>query len=153
MSIRDLAWDVGALAAALALGLGVGYVHGDSHGVDTATTSMNKKVLTAQRDEATAEQNAKQANGALAAVKAQLATQQQELVQASQRAAQALKDRQLLTAQLAAATRKRLNEDRKALHEKDCMALDSVPVCPVLAHRLFDQPAEAGSAGNPAAGH
>lgn len=153
MSIRDLAWDVGALAAALALGLAAGYVRGDSHGVDTTTTSMNKKVLTAQKDQATAEQNARQASDALANVKAQLATQQQLLLQANQRNAQAVKDRALLTTQLAAATRQRINQDRKTLHEHDCMALDSVPVCPVLAHRLFDQPAEAGSAGSAAADH
>lgn len=149
MSIRDLAWDVGALTAALALGLGVGYVRGDSHGVE----SMNPKMLAAQQAQAKAEQSAKQATEALATVRGQLASQQQELKEASARAAQALKDRAQLAAQLADATRERINQDRKALHENDCMALDSVPVCPVLAHRLFDQPAEAGSAGAAPASH
>ena len=149
MSIRDLAWDVGALAATLALGLGIGYVRGDSHGVE----SMNPKVLAAQQAEIQAEQRARQAGDALGTVKAQLATQQQELMDARARAAQALKDRALLTTQLAAATRQRINQDRKTLHEHDCMALDSVPVCPVLAHRLFDQPAEASSSADAAASH
>lgn len=147
MSIRDLAWDVGALAAALALGVGVGYVRGDAHGM----AMMNAKVLAAQQAQARAERETTLSKDALAQVQATLAKQQADLQAASARAAQALKDRDALTQRLTAATRQRIDHDRKTLHENDCAALARLPVCPQLARRLFGQPIEAGAAR--AAGH
>lgn len=148
MSIRDLAWDVGALAAALALGLGIGYVRGDAHGMAV----MNPKVLAAQQAQARAERETALSKDALGKVQATLAKQQADMQAASARAAQALKDRDALTQRLAAANRQRLDHDRKTLHENDCAALARLPVCPQLARRLFGAPAKTDAARAPA-GH
>ena len=145
MSIRDLAWDVAALVAAVGIGIGYGYVRGDSHGI----ASMNTKVLAAQQAQASAERESTLSKEALGQVQAQLAKQRQDMQAASARAAQAIKDRDALARKLAIATRQRIDNDQKILHEKDCAPLDRLPVCPQLARRLFGQPAEAGSAGAP----
>jgi len=152
MSIRDLAWDVGALAAALALGLGIGYVRGDAHGYAHGMAVMNPKVLAAQQAQARAEGETALSKDALGKVKAKLAKQQADMQAASARAAQALKDRDALTQRLAAANRQRLDHDRKTLHENDCAALARLPVCPQLARRLFGAPAKTDAARAPA-GH
>lgn len=148
VSIRDLAWDVGALAAALALGIGVGYVRGDAHGV----ASMNPKVLAAQQAQARAESETALSKEALGKVQSQLDRQRQDLLAASERADRALKDRDALAKRLATATRHRIDQDRKTLHEHDCTALARMPVCPELARRLFGAPAPADAA-RAAAGH
>lgn len=148
MSIRDLAWDVGALIAALVIGVGVGYVRGDAHGVE----SMNLKVLSAQQAKAQAENETAASKEALVQVQGKLVQQRQDMQAASARAADALKARDGLATQLATETRQRIDHDRKTLHEHDCAALDHLPVCPRLARRLFGQPVQ-GATGAAPAGH
>lgn len=148
MSLRDVVIDLAVVAAVASTGFGLGNGHGYARGV----AAMNPKVLAAQQAQANAQRQASQDTQALVQVQTQLNAQKAALEQASARAAQALEARQTLATQLAAATRQRLNDDRKTLHENDCMALERVPVCPQLAHRLFGQPA-APSAADAALGH
>lgn len=148
MSLRDLVLDVVTLVAAAGIGFGLGYGHGEAHGV----LQMNTKVLNAQQAQSSAQRAAADAQNALAQVRAQLATQQAALQAASDRAAQALRDRATLQAQLTQSTRARIHQDQEDLHETDCAALARLPVCPVLAHRLFAVPAQADS-GTGAASH
>lgn len=134
MSLKDLAWDVGALAAVFAIGVGVGYVRGDHVG----TADMLTKVTAAQKAQSLAEGQARNSDTALAQIKDRLAAQKEEADHLRHIAEAALDQRDATRDQLAKLTKQRIAAVEKLAHESpDCRALDHLPVCPAIAERLF----------------
>lgn len=143
MSLRDLVFDVGLLAAVAGAAFGGGYLRGAA----VTMRGDNARVLAAQQGE----QAAKDTLGKL---QAQLAEQAKDVSSARQQAQQALDARDTAQAQLAAAQQRQQILDKATLHEDpDCAALVRMPVCPALSRRLFGEPAQAGSAAGTDAGH
>lgn len=139
MSLKDLAWDVGALAAVFAIGVGVGYVRGDHVG----TADMLTKVTAAQKAQSLAEGQARNSDSALAQIKDRLAAQKEQADHLRLIAAAALDQRDAARDRLAHLTKQRIAAVENLAHESpDCRALDRLPVCPAIAQRLF-QPGSA----------
>lgn len=136
MSLKDLAWDVGALAAALAVGIGLGYVRGDRAG----TADMLGKVTAAQNAQARAEGQARNSDTALRQITDRLDAQKADAERLRRLAEIALDQRDAARAQLDKLTKQRIAAVEKLAHEdRDCRALDRLPVCPAIAQRLFRQ--------------
>lgn len=151
MSVKDLAEDVGILLIVGAIAFGAGVVRGDSH----ATQRMNDKVTTAQAAKQQADQQAHAANAALADISNRLALQKAELDALRTATRAALDQRDDAQRALAKLTQQRIRAVENLAHEDpDCRALDRMPLCPAIAHRLFRQgtAADAGAAGGAGAG-
>lgn len=149
MSLKSTLVDIGIAIAIAGIAFGGGFVRGESAGLK----SGNAQVLAAQKDTQTAQANTKSANDALTDIRNRLAAQKTDLLAAQQVAAAALAQRDATQTALAKATAQRIAADRKAAHESpDCSNLEHLPVCPVLAHRLFGDaqqaPAAAASTGH-----
>ncbi|MCP1375373.1 hypothetical protein [Dyella lutea] len=151
MSVKDLAEDVGILLIVGAIAFGAGVVRGDSLG----TGRMTDKVNTAQAAKQAADQQARAATGALADISNRLALQKAELDAMRTAAKAALDQRDAAQRALEKLTRQRIAAVEKLAHEdQDCRALERMPLCPAIAHRLFqpDAAADAGATGGAGAG-
>lgn len=147
MTIKSVAIDIGILLAVAAAAGGAGYVRGHVDGVQ----SSNRLVVAAQRDQLAERERTNVAVTALDDLKRRLDIQKQTLLGAQAAARVALDALVATKKQLDDATRQRIAAERKAAHESpDCSNLEHLPVCPVLARRLFSapppaQPAAAGA--------
>lgn len=150
MSIKTVAIDIGILLLVASVAGGAGYLRGHDAGVDKG----NAKVLDAQQ--ATSDERARTnvAVQALRELHARLDAQKRDLQAQQAVAAAALAARDAAQTQLAQATRDRIAADRKAAHEDpSCSDLEHLPVCPVLARRLWPGAPQAGAAAAAAASH
>lgn len=144
MTIKAVAIDIGILVLVAAAAAGVGYTRGNVDGV----AHDNALVLAAQQDTLTAQGNARTASASVLDLKARMAVEQQTLLDAQAMAKAALDQRDALAQQHADDARHAIAADRKAAHESpDCSDLERLPLCPVLAHRLFGDPPTAAPAG------
>lgn len=146
MSVKDLAEDVGILLIVGAIAFGAGVVRGDSLG----TRRMTDQVNTAQAAKQAADQQAHAANAALADISNRLALQKAELEAMRTATKAALDQRDAARLALDKLTQQRIRAVEKLAHEDpDCRALDRMPLCPAIAHRLFRQgtAADAGAPG------
>lgn len=150
MSIKNVAIDIGIVVAVATAAFGAGYVRGFPAGV----RSNNTLVLNAQQETANANVKTKAAVDGLDAIKQRLDVQRQTLLAAQQVARAALDQRDITQHKLDEAIAQRIHSNRKAAHESpDCAALEHLPVCPVLARRLFGPPGEANTHAADPHGH
>lgn len=142
------------LAALLLIGAALewhGYGRGYDGGVAATQEAADKRVAQAQERErqATAERDA--TNQTLAAVRLALRENMRQLQIANFYADAAIAERAGLQQKLTAATAALKTALRKAAHDSpDCTDLARLPVCPVVAERLWGMsphPAAAGSSG------